>query len=94
MNTSNIRLIREFKGVTLSVWLALNIAADPPVDLVWLTKTTGYSERTVLKGVAYLCEHGFAIRQNNRWTLSPSPPQDYQIKRAFQGSHVNKTSPA
>ena len=66
MNTFNIRLIREFKGATLSVWLALNIADHRPVDLRWLIYTTGYYDRTVLKALGYLCQHGFAICQNNR----------------------------
>jgi hypothetical protein len=61
-----VRLVRELKGASLSILVALAFV-NQPVDQAWLERATGYTDKTVGQALLYLSETGFAERTVEGW---------------------------
>jgi hypothetical protein len=75
MANFSVRLVKELKGAPLSVLMALLFAGEVPVNLAWLARNTGYTDKPVRQALAYLCEHGFVLRAGRGWKIGGKSAQ-------------------
>jgi hypothetical protein len=61
-----VRLVRELKGASLSILVALAFVKQP-VDQAWLERATGYTDKTVGQALLYLSETGLVEHSPQGW---------------------------
>jgi hypothetical protein len=64
-----LRLVRELKGAPLSILFALSIVQQR-VTQSWIERTTGYTDKTISKALAYLEEVGMVDQTSAGWMLT------------------------
>ena len=69
-----LRLVRELKGASLFVLVAL-LFVHSPVTQNWLQCSTGYTDKPISKALTYLQEVGLVIHAPPGWSLSESVSQ-------------------
>ena len=63
-----IRLVRELKGAPLSIYLVLGFVHQR-VTQEYLERATGYTDKPVSQGLAYLAEIGMVEHNRSGWAL-------------------------
>lgn len=87
----DVRLVRELKGAPLSIVLALQLAGGVPVTQEWLERNTGYSDKPIAKGLAYLQEHGFVVRGSSGWMLAQAQQLPLPVEQVEAADEAGET---
>lgn len=64
------RSLREMRGVSLAILVALSLAGSVGVSQEWLERVTGYTDKWVSQQLKYLSEIDLIIPTSNGWILS------------------------
>ena len=65
-----VKIMRELKGVALHVFILLEVT-PVPVNLDFLQRTSGYSDKPVRSSLIYLRERGYAVKGKDGWVIAP-----------------------